>query len=236
MCGRFVSPEDAEIERAWNARRTSGLPMACNYNTSPSADIPILCKRDRSIAIATAAWGLVPPWWKTAAPPTASFNARLEEAADKPMWRHPMRFSRCLVPAEGWFEWKALTRPDPKTGKAKPYKQPYFFHRPGNALLCFAGLMSTRTTPEQDTPLVTCAILTTAATGTLAGIHERMPVVLDDAAFAEWLDPGRTQVGEAEATIRRFIRTAYCVRHPVGVAVNDARAQGPQLLEKARIE
>jgi putative SOS response-associated peptidase YedK len=233
MCGRFVSPADAEIERRWHVGRDTGRPLLPNYNTSPGAAIPILCATGKGIALRTARWGLVPPWWKTAEPPQGAFNARLEEAASKPMWRHPLRYSRCLVPASGWYEWQAVKRRDTHTGKEKDAKQPHFVCRKDGALLLLAGLLSTRTTPEQEAPILTCAILTTAATGTLAGLHERMPVVLDDAALAEWLDASRTKETDAAVTLRTHSGLAACKHHPVGMAVNDARSQGAHLMDKA---
>ena len=232
MCGRFVSPDEAAIERSWHVGRATGRSLAPSYNTSPGSDIAILRAAGGQIEIATARWGLVPPWWKTAAPPSSSFNARLEEATDKPMWRHPLRYSRCLVPASGWYEWQAIVRDDAKTGKPRPHKQPHYVHRKDGALLCLAGLMASRTTPEQDAPVLSCAILTTAATGALAGLHDRMPVALEDAAIGEWLDPKRTKAEDAITTIGKFLRTAGCTHHPVGMAVNDARSQSPQLVER----
>jgi putative SOS response-associated peptidase YedK len=215
--------------------RGSGQPLAQRYNTSPTTSIPILCGPPGAMQIATARWGLIPPWWKDAAPPTFSFNARLEEAAAKPMWRHPLRHSRCLVPAEGWYEWEALQREDPKTGKPRVVKQPHYIRRGDRALFCFAGLMASWTTPEQDAPLLSCAILTTASTGPVAEVHERMPVVLDDAAFAEWLDPARTDAKKVGDTIRRHTVSAQFVHYTVSTAVNNSRAEGPQLVERSTV-
>ena len=232
MCGRFVSPEEAEIERSWHVGRDGGNPLARSYNTSPTANIPILRAAGGKMEIATARWGLVPAWWKNPAPPTFSFNARLEEAADKPMWRHPLRHSRCAVPAAGWYEWRALAREDPKTRKLTPYKQPHYMRRRDGALFCFAGLMSSWTTPEQDAPVLSCAILTTAAAGPVAEVHDRMPVVLDDAALAEWLDPARTEAAEVADTLRRFSLSAEFIHFTVGIAVNNSRSEGAQLIER----
>ena len=235
MCGRYVSPEEAEIEQRWQARRGGGRTLARRYNTSPTTDIPILFGTPGAMQIATARWGLVPPWWKNEAPPAFSFNARLEEAADKPMWRHPLRHSRCLIPAEGWYEWQALEREDPKTGKAKPYKQPHFLKRGDGRLFCFAGLLASWTTPEQDAPVLSCAILTRGATGPVAEVHDRMPVVLDEAGYAEWLDPGRTDARKAEDTIRRYALSAEFVHYTVSTAVNSSRSEGAQLTERASV-
>ena len=234
MCGRYVSPGEAEIERQWHVGRGSGQPIVRRFNTSPTTDIPILSGPAGALQIATARWGLIPPWWKNDAPPTFSFNARLEEAAAKPMWRHPMRHSRCLIPAEGWYEWQALEREDPKTGKKKGYKQPHYMKKHDGSLFCFAGLMASWTTPEQDAPVLSCAILTTGATGPVAEVHDRMPVVLDEAAYAEWMDPARKDPDKVADTIRRHALSKEFVHYTVGTAVNNSRAEGPQLVERER--
>jgi putative SOS response-associated peptidase YedK len=233
MCGRYVSPAEAEIERMWHVGRDNGTALEGRYNTSPTTNIPILCGTPGAMRIATARWGLIPPWWKNDAPPTFSFNARLEEAAAKPMWRHPLRHSRCLVPAAGWYEWQALTREDPKTGKPKAYKQPHYMKKADGTLFCFAGLMASWTTPEQEAPLLSCAILTMDATGPVAEVHDRMPVVLDEAGFADWLDPGLADAKKVEGTIRRHALSAQFAHYTVGTAVNNSRAEGAQLIERA---
>ncbi len=232
MCGRYVSPAEAEIERRWQVGRGDGHPLTGRFNTSPTTDIAILAGPPGALRIATARWGLIPPWWKNDAPPTFSFNARLEEAAAKPMWRHPLRHSRCLIPARGWYEWQALEREDPKTGKKKPYKQPHYLGKGDGSLFCFAGLMATWTTPEQDAPLLSCAILTMGAKGPMAEVHDRMPVVLPDAAFDEWMDPARNDPAKVADTIRRHALSGEFVHYMVSVAVNNSRAEGPQLVER----
>lgn len=233
MCGRYVSPEEAAIEREWHVGRGDGNPLARRFNTSPTTAIPILRHAaSHGMEIASARWGLIPGWWKNEAPPTFSFNARLEEAAGKPMWRHPLRHSRCLIPAEGWYEWQAIEGQDPKTGKPKVLKQPYFLHRTDGRLFCFAGLLSVWTTPAQEAPVLSCAILTCAATGPVAEVHDRMPVVLAEAAHAEWLDPARKNAGEAERLIERHRLSAEFTSWRVSTAANNSRAEGAQLIDK----
>ncbi len=233
MCGRYVSPEEAAIERQWHVGRGEGNPLAGRFNTSPTTAIPILRHvASRGTEIATARWGLIPNWWKNEAPPTFSFNARLEEAAGKPMWRHPLRHSRCLIPAQGWYEWQAIDGQDPKTGKPKTLKKPHYLYRADGALLAFAGLLSVRTTPEQDAPLLSCAILTRAAVGPVAEVHDRMPLVLDDAANAEWLDPGFSDPKRVDALIARHALAEAFAHHTVSTAVNNSRSEDPRLIDR----
>lgn len=212
MCGRYVSPDQSAIERAWKVDRSNSNPFPRRFNVQPTTDVPVLRRGDGSLVLDAARWGLIPHWWKKDAPPTHSINARLEEAAGKPMWRDPLRRARCLLPAEGWYEWQALAGG----------KQPHYIRRADGRPLCFAGLMSV----WQDQ--ATCALLTKAAEGPVAEVHDRMPVVLPDEAFDAWLDPGlkdATQFAREHALAREF------VHHAVSKRVNNARNEGADLIE-----
>lgn len=214
MCGRYVSPDQASIERAWQIRRSSGMDFVRRFNVQPTTEVPLLLLDAGELALAAARWGLIPHWWKQDKPPTFTINARLEEAAGKPMWRDPMRRTRCLLPAEGWYEWQDLAGG----------KQPHYITRQDRKPFCFAGLMSV----WKDQ--LSCAILTKAAEGPAAGIHDRMPVVFADEAFEGWLDPAlkdATDFARAQAQSRDFVHYAVSKR------VNNARNEGPELIEPA---
>ncbi|MGB7542710.1 MAG: SOS response-associated peptidase, partial [Burkholderiales bacterium] len=182
MCGRYVSPDEAAIEREWHIGRHNSNPFKRRFNVQPTTYVPILCldRESGQLELTLARWGLIPHWWKEAKPPRLTFNARSEEAATKPMWRGPIRHARCLMPAEGWYEWQEVAHVDEVTGEVKLLKQPHFIYRRDKKLLCFAGLMSLWAPPGQDTPSPTCAILTRAAAGSVAEVHDRMPVILPD--------------------------------------------------------
>ena len=178
MCGRFVSPEEATIERYWHlGRRNNPNPFARRFNVFPTDTIPFLRLPSSSdeLELAAGRWGLVPHWWKEAKPPKTTFNARLEEAAGKPMWRDAWARARCLVPAEGWYEWQAVERVDPATGEIKKAKEPHFIRRKDGGLLCFAGLASYWKNPRTGEALRSCAIVTAEASGLLAEIHALAP-------------------------------------------------------------
>jgi putative SOS response-associated peptidase YedK len=212
MCGRYVSPEQASIERAWKIHRSTGLDFPRRYNVQPTTDVPLLLPAAGELALAAARWGLIPHWWKQDKPPTYSINARLEEAAGKPMWRDAMRRSRCLLPAVGWYEWRSLAGG----------KQPHYIARNDGRLVCFAGLMALWQ------GRLSCAILTKEAAGPVAEVHDRMPVVLADEAHAGWLDPALQDAAEfarAHALSQEFTHYAVSKR------VNDARNEGPELIE-----
>jgi putative SOS response-associated peptidase YedK len=212
MCGRYVSPDQAAIERAWQIHRSSGLDLPRRFNVQPTTAVPLLLLEDGVLTLTAARWGLIPHWWKQDKPPTHTINARLEEAAGKPMWRDPLRRARCLLPAQGWYEWQPLAGG----------KQPYYLHRADGRLLCFAGLMATWNGE------LSCALLTRAAEGPAAQVHDRMPVVLPDVDHAGWLDPA---LQDATAFAREHAIAQEIAHYPVSKRVNSARNEGPELIE-----
>ena len=231
MCGRYVSPEQAAIERAWNIARATGNPPARRFNVAPTDPVPLLVTERGLLTLGAGRWGLIPHWWKEEKPPKLSFNARLEEAAAKPMWRDPMRFGRCLVPAEGWYEWRVVEQTDPLTGEVVQAKQPYYIHRADGNLFCFAGLMSRRIVPGSEEPQVSCALLTTAAQGALSEVHDRMPVVLPEDAHDAWLDRDLKDPAQAVALARESQHPDAFTHYPVRKLVNSTRNDGPELIE-----
>lgn len=233
MCGRYVSPDRAAIERAWQIVRSDGNPFARRFNVQPTTIIPALVRDPDGLALRAARWGLVPRWWKEARLPKFTFNARLEEAAGKPMWREPIRHARCLVPAEGWYEWRTLERTDPHTGEITRIKQPHYIRRADGRLLAFAGLMSVWSGLDSGGPQLTCAILTTDSSGPVSQVHDRMPVVLPDDAQAEWLDPALADAAAVTSLARERPVPQDFVHYAVRRLVNSAKNEGPELIEPA---
>ncbi len=234
MCGRFVSPEERALERAFEfGRRDNPNPLARRFNVFPTDTIAFLRMPSNSdrLELATGRWGMVPRWWKEAKPPKTSFNARLEEAAGKPMWRDAFSRARCLIPAEGWYEWQAVERIDPATGEIRPAKQPYFVRAKDAAVFCFAGLAAWWKDPKTGEALRSCAILTAAAAGTLAEIHDRAPVVLPREAYAAWLDRRLVDPQEAKALAERRVPPSAFTQWKVRLLVNNAKCDGPELIE-----
>ena len=234
MCGRFVSPEERALERAFElGRRDNPNPFARRFNVFPTDTIPFLRVPSNSdrLELASGRWGMVPHWWKEAKPPKTSFNARLEEAAGKPMWRDAWSRARCLVPAEGWYEWQAVERVDPSTGEIRPGKQPYFIRRKDGEILCFAGLSAWWKDPNTGEALRSCAILTAGAQGPLAEIHDRAPVVLPREAYEAWLDRGLVDPEKVKAVAERRVPPAELTQWKVRLLVNNAKSDGPELIE-----
>lgn len=221
MCGRYVAPDTAAIERAWHIGRRSGNQLGVRYNVAPTMPIQILRGNPATseLELVDARWGLIPGWWKEAKPPASSHNARSEEAAGKPMWRHAYARARCLVPAVGWYEWRAAERPDPATGQLKPYKQPHYIRRPDQRLVCFGGLMSM--VMKDGVKLLTVAILTREAAPSVANVHDRMPVVIQDAVFGRWLDPDVQQADQVAMMVRNA--ASDFEHHPVTTRLNAAK-------------
>ena len=170
MCGRFVSREQAAIEREYNIKVRN--PFERVYNAAPTMSLPVVRQSPGENPEAREAvamrWGLIPSWWSQPSLPTSTINSRSEEAASKPMWRGALRHTRCLVPALGWYEWQATPE-----GKV-----PHFIHAPGRAGISFAGLWSEWRNPE-GTAQLTFAILTRAAAPALAS---RLPVAASTAS------------------------------------------------------
>jgi putative SOS response-associated peptidase YedK len=233
VCGRYVHPDEAAIERAWHVGRHGANPFGRRYNVAPTMSVPILRLDADSgeLELAAARWSFVPHWWKEAKLPTMTFNARSEEAAVKPMWRYAYAHGRahCLVVAESWYEWQARERVDPATGEIRAFKQPFNIHRPDGRPFAFAGLVSEWRGLDSAEPVLTCAILTRAAAGPAAEVHDRMPVVLADELCLPWLD---ARLGDAAATAAIVARSQDAfVYHPVSTRVNSARHDGPELIE-----
>ena len=230
MCGRYVSPDSASIERQWHIGRTNSNPFRRRYNVLPTTQVPILRRAGNAdeLELAEARWGLIPHWWSKPKPPTSTINARSEEAAGKPMWRGPYREARCLIPALGWYEWKPMDRTDPATGEVTSYKQPFYLQADRDGPVCFAGLMSTWI-PEGGEPRLTCAILTRAPSLSAAEIHDRMPVILREAAHREWLDPEMNDAARVAEIIAA--KAIDKVRHyPVSTMLNSAKTDDEEMV------
>ena len=231
MCGRYVSPDTAAIERAWQIGRTNSNPFRRRYNVAPTTIVPVIRRATDAdeLELTEARWGLIPHWWTKAKPPTSTINARSEQAAGKSMWRHPYRQARCLIPALGWYEWKTKESVDATTGEVRTYKQPFYLRVERDGPVCFAGLMSTWR-PEGGEPRLTCAIMTRTPSQSAAEVHDRMPVILRESAHRDWLDP---EIKDA-AKVAEIIATKAIDRvthYPVGMRVNSPKTDDEELIK-----
>jgi putative SOS response-associated peptidase YedK len=227
MCGRFtVGDTRGEDWADWlGIDRDSPWP-APSWNVAPTqmAGIVGLGKRGRSVV--QARWGLVPHWWKKPATEfrATTFNARSEEAAEKPMLRDAWRRGRCLVPAIGYYEWSG--QPSGKPG----LKRAYFICLKGNAPgFCMAGLWAQATIG--NTKLLSFAVLTCPAGEATRQLHPRSPVVLAESDWQRWLTPN----SDAADLMRPAADDRVDLRE-VGPAVGNVRNDGPALIEPAAME
>lgn len=219
MCGRFILTKPADvIASVFDAPGVP--PLAPRYNVAPGQ--PILAIRRAARGEGRVGthflWGLVPSWATDPSIARRLINARSETVAEKPSFRAAFRRRRCLVPADGYYEWAA-------TGG--PRKQPYCIRQPGEGLFALAGLFE-EWIGADGTELATCALLTTSPAESVAFIHDRMPVILDPGQWDRWLDPS-TPPADLAATLGPW--EGPLVATPVSVRVNDARREGPELLE-----
>lgn len=186
---------------------------------------------ERSLEIAR--WGLVPSWAKDPKIGNRMINARVETAAEKPSFRRAWKSRRCLLPADGFYEWYTPTSPDAPVGKSgKPLKQPYFIHLPDGQSLAMAGLYEWWKNPEapadEDPWLLTVTILTTTATDAIGRLHDRMPIHVAAADREAWLDPANPE----PATVLHPEQTAEMLQaYPVSTAVNRVGTNSPHLID-----
>ncbi len=172
MCGRYAFIPSAKTKDRY--REAYGEELQPNYNAAPMQTLPIFTAN----GLERMQWGLVPSWSKEFRPAFSSINARAETVAEKPLYRGPYKKHRCLVPASGFYEWQ-------KRGDAK---QPFFFQVPDRPNFSFAGLFDIWY-DSAGTPHKSYTIITTAANEALEGVHDRMPVILDEAEEGAWIDP-----------------------------------------------
>jgi putative SOS response-associated peptidase YedK len=236
MCGRYVPPSEATIEREWQIKKA--IPeFPPRWNVAPGAIVPVLRPgASGELEVVSARWGLIPHWWKDARPPQSGFNARLEDAAVKPMWRDAIRRTRCLVPALGWYEWRRQDLPGVEARSRRVPRQPYYIHRADGGPIAFAGLAAAWRAPGQEDWVLSCAIATVAATGALAQVHERMPAALPRDAQTIWLSADIIDGVAAAELARSVVSVEGLEYYRVSTRVNSALVEGPELVEPVTID
>jgi putative SOS response-associated peptidase YedK len=235
MCGRYAasrSPDDLVVE--FEAVRADGqAALPADYNVAPTKDVHVVrWKKERDPEglptggghreLRIVRWGLVPSWAKDVSVGNRMLNARVESLTEKPAFKKAAATRRCLVPADGWYEWaKRLDTPG---------KQPYYITPVDGSVLAFAGLWEVW--GRGDDRLYTCTIVTAPAVGALSEIHERMPLVLPPDRWTAWLDPSLEDVEQLVAPTPPEVVEMLELR-PVGTTVNNVANDGPELLARA---
>jgi putative SOS response-associated peptidase YedK len=223
MCGRFARYSlSRELERYFNAH-PAALELDPNYNVAPTQEIPVIVIHEDGRHIKKRHWGLVPFWAKDISIGSGMINARVETVTSKPAFRAALKQRRCLIPADGFYEWK---------GKAGN-KQPYYFQLPSGEPFAFAGLYEIwedKEAPPEAGPYKSCTIITTDASESVKDVHNRMPLILKPEAYDAWLDPGNKE----PAKIEELLKTAYVKelkRYPVSKLVNQVGNNKKECME-----
>lgn len=228
MCGRYVSATPPDQIAAYFEAEAPEALLQASYNVAPTSDVYAVLSDGSIRHVDAFHWGLVPLWAKDPKIGSKMINARAETLAEKNAFKSAFKRRRCLIPADGFYEWRK--DPDaPKTAK----KQPYFIHSPDGEPYAFAGLWEVWRGPNKDQePLRSCTIITTTPNEPMAAIHDRMPVILPRSAWSTWLDRdiddlallGKLLVPAPAETI---------TMHTVSTEVNNVRNNDKHLVDEA---
>ena len=222
MCGRYTlaSPGPADVRARFPIGEA--VEIRRRYNVAPGDDVlAVTTDRDGAPRGQLLHWGLVPSWSKGPGSGLKMINARVETVAERPAFRRAFERYRCLIVADGFYEWRR---------QPGGPKQPFHITPSGGGLFAFAGLSSVWYS-EEGTKLRSCTILTTQPNEAIASLHDRMPVILAPEAEARWLDPS-TPLADLYGLLGGLAADQTELR-PVGQAVNDARYDGPECLAPA---
>lgn len=225
MCGRYVSSSTPdEIAQYFDADEQPERALEPSWNVAPTDDVYVVLEEDGVRRVAEHHWGLVPFWAKSAAIGSKMINARADGLATKGAFKDAFARKRCLVPADGFYEWQAIS--------GQKVKQPYLITRRTGEPLAFAGLWSSWRPPSGDGTerLRSATIITTTPNDLMATLHDRMPVILPASAWATWLDPDNHDV-EALGELLVPAPEDVLTMRPVSTEVNSVRNQGPHLID-----
>lgn len=218
MCGRFTLRTSAQ-QLVLHFSCDISNDLAPTYNAAPTQAIAAVRSQAGSRQFARLRWGLIPAWAKDRSIGSRMINARAETVAEKPAFRAAFRARRCLILADGYFEWQ-------KVGKAK---QPYYIRRHDEAPFAMAGLWESWSDPQTSEPLESCTIITTEANQTTRPIHDRMPAILAEPDWRVWLDPQQKTPSVLLPLLQSF-DSASMVAYPVDRWVNSPRNNDPRCI------
>jgi len=217
MCGRYTLTSPEDIAARFGLGALAETRIEPRFNVAPSQGVPVIVARETGQTLTTMRWGFQPAWMRTDGQRPPPINARSESLLERPMFRGSVAHGRCLIPADGFYEWMAV--PGRKT------KQPMYVHLRGSPIFAFAGLY---VQGPQDVG-ETCVIVTTAANDVISSIHERMPVILDRSVEQAWLDPD-LEDGPAALSYLQPVSPDQFEVYPVSSLVSSARNEGPELI------
>jgi putative SOS response-associated peptidase YedK len=241
MCGRFVAASSPTLlAERFHAEDTIEATVP-DYNVAPREDVTVVRERadgdSRRRVLSRIRWGLVPAWAKVPSVGDRMINARAETLRRSSAYQVAFEKRRCLIPADGFYEWEKLP---PAPGATRGRRQPYLIHRRDGEPMAFAGLWAVWKVPEaqvgtiggDDGWLRSCSIVTTEANALLEPVHNRMPVVLPEGAWDEWLDPTPVTGARAAALAELLVPApdAWFEMFAVSERVNRVLEKGPELV------
>jgi putative SOS response-associated peptidase YedK len=219
MCGRFTQQRPAsELAEIFGAEPLVDDPGG-HYNVAPTDDALVVVQRDERRGLTAYRWGLIPHWATEARVGSKMINARAETITSSPAFRDAFVRKRCLVPVDSFYEWK----------REGTIRQPYRIVRRDGRPLALAGLWAGWKDPAGDVVRRTFTIVTTTPNEAIAGLHDRMPVIVAEDAWARWLDPAPGDPGELLGLLGPSEEVDLDV-YPVVRDVNDVRRDGPELI------
>jgi putative SOS response-associated peptidase YedK len=226
MCGRFTRMyEWRELVELYWLTMAPPSNLQPRYNICPTDTIDVVISGGGERTLAPMRWGLVPGWWKKPLKEmkVATFNARSDTIADKPMFRDSFKRRRCLIPASGYYEW--VTTPEGK--------QPYYFTRRDGQVITIAGVQDRWTEPQSGERLRSCSMVITDANKFVSDIHDRMPVILEAEHFEQWMNGNANDA----AALMRPASDELLQKWPVSRRVNSSRADDSDgtLIEKIEV-
>ncbi len=266
MCGRYASsanPDDLASYFRVEEPPEEALPPS--YNVAPTDPVYAVLDRHEKRQLRVVRWGLIPSWAKEAKVGARFINARRETVRDKPAFRAAFQRRRCLLPADGYYEWQKPAVAEGAAGsgadrsgaagsgsagtgsagsgkgKSGPARQPFYITRSDGGPLAFAGLYElwrdkSVLDGDPDAWLWTATVITTSAPDELGRIHDRMPMVIDPRSWADWLDPASSNADDLRALLAPAAAAARgLISYPVSRAVGSVRNNGPELIKPAEL-
>jgi putative SOS response-associated peptidase YedK len=220
MCGRFSQQRPASELSEIFAAEPLVDDLGPRYNVAPTDEALVVVQREERRGLTAYRWGLIPHWATEARSGSKMFNARAETLTTSPVFRESFKRKRCLVPVDGFYEWK----------REGSLRQPYRITRADGRPLALAGLWTGWRDPATETVRRTFTIVTSAPNRAMADVHDRMPVIVPEEAWARWLDPDPADRGELLGLLTPSDATDLDIR-AVSRLVNDVRNDGPELFE-----
>jgi len=226
MCGRYRLSRRKQIIEEHFDSVSGDEDWTPRYNIAPTQYVPIIRQNPKEPRreLSLVRWGLIPSWAKDASGAAKMINARSETAATLPAFRDAFKLRRCLIPADGFYEW----------ARTRPSRQPYCFEVNEGQLFAFAGLWEGWRDPS-GTWIKTCTVLTTAPNAVTSPVHDRMPVILEPDSYDLWLDPGFTDVTAVADLLKPYdARLMRC--YPVSTRINRAENDDAECAEPVELE